>query len=317
MPQHNDIVPSEKDRHPISSPREPTPLPLPRLWSPDPMIEYILLPLLNEKIRSIEHQSKLMEIWDIGSGLGRDVCFIAEELLYHSSNNTTRGENNSAPKLQNESLFRIIGYDQRYRHMDATANDHTDDTTEFWKRRHVSTVTECHCCDLNHFQMNIEGLSFRSRRKCINDETATTTTTTTIHSLKREPFIGCIYAVRYWNKAFFQRLIDAGCGNVNHDSGQTLVLEVGTIIAISHFGKASEQSLWDHPHPKEAHVLGRNELRVMFTTTTTTTSTASDKSNKDMCQPPARQRSWKILHDKVVCDSDHGRTLIQFVAQLE
>jgi hypothetical protein len=49
----------------------PIPLPLPRLWSPDPMIEETLLPLLKEKLQSTGQQHGVMETWDIRSGLGR------------------------------------------------------------------------------------------------------------------------------------------------------------------------------------------------------------------------------------------------------
>jgi hypothetical protein len=50
---------------------------------------------------------------------------------------------------------------------------------------------------------------------------------------------------------------------------------------------------------KEKHVLERNELAEIFH--------QSLDSNG--------QVKWRILHDEIVMDSDHGRTLIQFVAQ--
>jgi len=52
---------------------------------------------------------------------------------------------------------------------------------------------------------------------------------------------------------------------------------------------------------QEKHVLERNELCDLFST----------KANED-----GESSHWKILHDKVAQDNDHGRTLIQFVAQL-
>jgi hypothetical protein len=99
------------------------PLPLPRLWSPDPMIEQTL-PLLKEKLQSTGQQHGVMEIWDIGSGLGRDVCYLAEELLYHPPHNhmkdhcpnhTISSETDAATLPPDLPVFRIIGYDQRYR----------------------------------------------------------------------------------------------------------------------------------------------------------------------------------------------------------
>jgi hypothetical protein len=115
-------------------------------------------------------------------------------------------------------------------------------------------------------------------------------------------------------------LIDVGCRrNVNDHpnhhktTGTTvdtdLVLETGTIIAISHFGKASVNAKWDFLHPKEQHVLDRDELHIMFTSTSNIAEITKHHSSES-------QRSWKILHDEVVLDSDYGRTLIQFVAQL-
>ena len=302
----NDIVPNQN--------KSCTSLPLPRLWSPDPMIEHVLFPLLKEKLRSIRHRQEVMEIWDVGSGLGRDVCYLAEELMYSdnlsSSSSLQQGRSESQG---HESLFRIIGYDQRYRHLDSTS-----DTMEFWNRRRVSNVTECYCCDLNHIQTDLESLLLRSNQgRCINGET-----TSTRETKKKTSFIGCIYAVRYWNKAFFQMLVDAGCRNADDDNNNDYgawVLETGTLIAISHFGKSSVDAKWDFPHPKEQHVLERDELLIMFTTP----PTAKNKSmqlqellDTNVTYEASPQRSWKILHDEVVSDSDYGRTLIQFVAQL-
>ncbi|GAX11807.1 hypothetical protein FisN_7Lh192 [Fistulifera solaris] len=95
--------------------------------------------------------------------------------------------------------------------------------------------------------------------------------------------VGCFYAVRFWNKVLFRCILDAAP-----------VLQNGTILAISHFGKATPDSDWPHIHPNSKQVLDRYELR-------------------DMVQGTA----WKICCDRVVTDSDHGRTLIQFVAQLQ
>jgi hypothetical protein len=94
--------------------------------------------------------------------------------------------------------------------------------------------------------------------------------------------VGCFYAVRFWNKALFRCILDAAP-----------LIQNGTIVAISHFGKATPDSDWPHIHPNSKQVLERYELR-------------------DMVEGTA----WKIRCDRVVTDSDHGRTLIQFVAQL-
>ena len=95
--------------------------------------------------------------------------------------------------------------------------------------------------------------------------------------------VGCFYAVRFWNKALFRCILD-------HASQ----LRDGTVLAISHFGKATLDGEWPHAHPNSKQVLERYELR-------------------DMVQGT----DWIIRCERVVTDSDHGRTLIQFVAQLQ
>jgi rhodanese-related sulfurtransferase len=313
---------------------QPT-VPLPRLWSPDPMIEHILLPLLQAKvsllqqrttsnttasssISSTNHPQAVMEIWDIGSGLGRDICFLAEELLYSTNNIVPVPQQSKADKSH---VFRIVGYDQRYR-----TNTHTNETKQFWHRRHVDTVTNCCCTDLNTIQHAMDLRQLLSASQKHQQHPSTTIT--------KKTYIGCIYAVRYWNKMFVQAIIDAGINNtctddtdtdsfVDVSSQSSLVLERGTIVAISHFGKPTPDAVWNFPHPKEQHVLERNELRTMFTsTTTTTTTTAATVTKKSTMNggtggTTRKQRVWNILHDEVVLDSDYGRTLIQFVARLE
>jgi hypothetical protein len=61
-------------------------------------------------------------------------------------------------------------------------------------------------------------------------------------------------------------------------------------IAVSHFCRASSIADWPFDHPRPSQVLHRTELSRIF-------------------RPP----QWKILHDKIVIDSDHGRTMQQFI----
>lgn len=231
--------------------------PAPRLWQPDTMVEHVLLPLLrqaqlcrknntNSKDDTYDDEEPV-QIWDLGAGVGRDVCFLSEELLRTRRN------------------FCVVGLDQRYR------DTVTNDAVSFWKRRQVDHVTACKCMDLSDTATVMKKI-------CVNDGSV----------------VKCLFAVRYWNRPLFLALVKAGRDNQ---------LSKGTIIAISQFGRPHAGAPWDFPHPKEKHVLERNELRALFATTTAcdTTSTCS----------------WKIMHDEVVLDSDHGRTLIQFVAQLE
>lgn len=98
-----------------------TEFPLSRLWQPDPMVESVLFPLLLEKMMSDGTQ----QIWDLASGSGRDVAFLAEELK--SRNNT----------------YHIWGLDHRY-------NDRETNITEaFWERRGLQSITKCIQMDLS------------------------------------------------------------------------------------------------------------------------------------------------------------------------
>ena len=51
--------------------------PLPRLWQPDPLVSNVLWPILEQQLRREMHECT---IWDLGSGAGRDACFIAEKI---------------------------------------------------------------------------------------------------------------------------------------------------------------------------------------------------------------------------------------------
>mmetsp|Transcript_33432 Transcript_33432/g.78851 ORF Transcript_33432/g.78851 Transcript_33432/m.78851 type:complete len:395 (-) Transcript_33432:414-1598(-) len=94
--------------------------PLARLWQPDHMVETVLFPLL-VKVGDNNQQSAssqaLLEVWDLAAGAGRDVAFLAEELLAV------------------EKPFRIIAVDHRY-------NDkETKIVNDFWNRRGIGEQT--------------------------------------------------------------------------------------------------------------------------------------------------------------------------------
>jgi hypothetical protein len=213
-------------------------VPLPRLWEPDSMVQNIMLPLVKDFLASTKNQKKKYEIWDLGAGAGRDVCFLAEQLKRDTKH------------------FAVVAMDQRYRGEQERTAFH-----DFTQRRKVEDVTQCRNVQLE---------------QPLHLEQAT---------------ICCLYAVRFWNRSLFQHEILDRADEV---------LCNGTLVAISHFGKPYQGAAWTFPHPKEKHVLERNELRTLFEEATYSTSSR-----------------WKICHDQVVPDSDHGRTLIQFVAQFQ
>ena len=72
---------------------------------------------------------------------------------------------------------------------------------------------------------------------------------------------------------------------------------------------------------QEKHVLERHQLRNMFMNVSShepemkTTPDHHHHHDDDGGWNHQNNDKWKILHDQVVSDSDHGRTLIQFVTQ--
>ena len=69
-------------------------------------------------------------------------------------------------------------------------------------------------------------------------------------------------------------------------------LREGTIFAISHFCITKDGGVWPFDHPSPETVLERNEMKDLF-----------------------MANGWDVLHDEIATDSDHGRTLLHFVAR--
>jgi hypothetical protein len=269
--------------------------PDPRLWSPDSMVEHVLLPLLTTDFSVSHHRGAAVDkvrenqrerpvaIWDLGAGVGRDVCFLAEELRAHFCRRDVSQQHEPFQQFP----FLVVGLDQRYRDVDK------NEAIDFWKRRRVESVTSCRCVDLNDVEM-VERLMAANL-----DGQQTSSVPDSIETDRTPSFVQCFYAVRYWNQPLFAMLVRSGLDRR---------LRSGTIVAIAQFGKPYANAPWPFPHPKEKHVLERDELRALFSTPLSTTPT--DHTG-------ASFPCWNIVHDQVVLDSDHGRTLIQFVAQLQ
>jgi hypothetical protein len=273
---------------------------MPRLWQPDPMVQQVLLPVLNNAMATSTdltensttmQDSDCSEIWDLGAGSGRDVCFLAEQLR----------ETLTLTSLQSQHTncnFKVAGLDQRYQ---AVASN--EECTRFWKRRGVGENTA-------------------SRKIRLEDWDAFSAELQRVHE-NENAHILCLFAVRFWNRLLVERLVSSP------------LIAPGTIFAISQFGKPSTGATWDFVHPKvstelellvdramtlatyrldgvcygrltfsrflvsvlpqEKHVLERYELRDLFA--------------------PPTGANWKVLYDEVALDSDHGRTMIHFVAE--
>jgi hypothetical protein len=91
--------------------------------------------------------------------------------------------------------------------------------------------------------------------------------------------VAAVYAVRFWKPELVEALAKSN------------TLQPGTIFGLSHFCKPHKGATWDFDHPSEKTVLERNQLHELF------------------------QDQWHILHDEIALDSDHGRTMIHFVAR--
>jgi len=233
-------------------------MPLPRLWQPDAMIKSILLPLLKRRIDEIDEifhakNSKTTSlIWDLGSGAGRDVCFLAEELKFY-----LHGQ-----RYQSQEL-KLVGIDN---HKGSARR-----CLPLWKHHHVGQITEARLMDLKNIKMLQDSILREDRSQ------------TAVNVIGNAPSncIICVYMIRFLNQKVVDYLISETCP-----------LAKGTLFAISHFCKQYEGASWDFDHPKESSVLQRNELNKKFS-----------------------NGQWKILHDEIVPDGDHGRTLQQFIAE--
>jgi hypothetical protein len=111
----------------LVSPSPVTTYPLPRLWQPDLMVEKVILPLLKRQL-TMQNNSKC-QVLDLASGSGRDVAFLAEELV-----------------AAGFSQCRVIGIDHRYNEKE------TNIVRDFWKRRGIENETGSLKLDLSHLE---------------------------------------------------------------------------------------------------------------------------------------------------------------------
>ena len=109
-----------------------------RMWQPDPMVKNVLWPLLLQRpSASSSSPPHTEEVWDLGSGAGRDVCFLAENA-----------------KALGMSYYSFIGIDN---HKGSTKR-----CLPFWKHRHVEDYTEARNINLNKIASVEEEMNGRS-----------------------------------------------------------------------------------------------------------------------------------------------------------
>ena len=274
-----------RDFHPFQS--------LPRLWKPDPLVSSYVLPLLKEWITekrechdSIEKNKQQIKtnnagvVLDLGSGAGRDICYLAEEVKQFQHALLRKDDKQVIHSVH------FVGIDN---HKGSAKR-----CIPLWRNRGVDVMTHSALLDLNKLHL-------------VREHFMDTSKLLTRQPMKQTSGIICIFAIRFLNRKLLsyiansQNFVDDDDKSTStppkaktaiHSPPPTLVLPIGTILAISHFCKPKEGSTWAFDHPKESSVLDRWELKNLFD-----------------------ERRWKIMRDNLILDGDHGRTLIQFIAK--
>jgi hypothetical protein len=217
-----------------------------RLWQPDPMVENILFPLLVKAKNNDNNNNRIMssspssntnssEIWDLASGSGRDIAFLAEN-LYTTNPNTD---------------YKLIAIDHRYNAKE------TKIVNDFFDRRGVGNQTSSMKLNLSNW----------------------TTLEQTMSSNLLNNYVAAMFCVRFWKL----ELVEAIANSQSISSG--------VLFGLSHFCKATIGAPWNYDHPSEKTVLERDQLFNLF------------------------QAQWDIVYNEIALDSDHGRTMIHFVAR--
>lgn len=243
------IVPAEKQ----------LPLPLPRLWRPDEMIQTILLPILKSKLhtafKSMGSTAKHSPfiVCDLGSGAGRDVCFLAEELnfyLYQLLQLELDAENNNqiddvtVSSQSSRIKLTIVGIDN---HKGSEKR-----CIPFWKNRRVEHITQSLFLDLN------KATSFRDQLFSLQQQKNEIIQDTSVTEYSDDNGIVCLYAIRFLNRKLIKYIANSNheikCRQDGDDGDECKSiydhLRRGTIFAMSHFCKANSGASWNFDHPK-------------------------------------------------------------------
>ena len=124
-------------------------LPMPRLWKPDQMVEHKLLPMLKDRLENSNKNENIV-IWDLGSGAGRDVCFLAEELMCSVGTQEEEGFT---------STIRVVGFDN---HKGSPRR-----SAPLWKNRMVHDSTESRLVNLKKLELLEENIKKESNLVCM------------------------------------------------------------------------------------------------------------------------------------------------------
>jgi hypothetical protein len=164
---------------------------MPRLWEPDPMVAQVLLPVLlqnslpnkdededEDKDKDDGKAHEISEIWDLGAGSGRDVCFLAEQLKEQLRLPQAGAATTTA------TTTKVVGLDQRYQETVAA----NEECARFWRRRGVGDMTACRRIRLEDWD------EFSGELQRINHQKAR---------------VRCLFAVRFWNRPLVERLVSS------------------------------------------------------------------------------------------------------------
>lgn len=227
--------------------------PLPRLWKPDPLVAHEILPLLkdcitnlcNESTEAIDNSNGACcthqyTVLDLGSGAGRDICYLAEETKAYHHTAILQQQQQQHPHEQSMTQnkhfpLHFVGIDN---HKGSAKR-----CIPLWKNRGVDHITSSYLLDLN--KLNLVNDFFTSEK--INST------------------VVCLYAVRFLNRKLFSYIARSASDTEIETNSPSLCLPIGTIVAISHFCKPTQTSEWNFDHPKVSNVLERNELSTLFT----------------------------------------------------
>lgn len=151
---------------------------LPRLWQPEPMVQHVLWPILLQSVvkdgtNSNTLQQTRTQVWDLGAGSGRDVCFLAGKL---------KEETTSTRSISRCSSVTVVGLDQRYKE-----NEQAEECGKFWKRSAVGDVTRSQRIQLQDWETFEKALILES---------------------SRGSSIRCLFAVRFWNRPLVHGIVN-------------------------------------------------------------------------------------------------------------
>ena len=239
--------------------------PLPRLWKPDPLVSSGLLPLLKEYCQ----QRTPCTVFDLGSGAGRDVCYLAEETkaFYHNSILPQQAKEQNNNLQCNRFPLHFVGIDN---HKGSARR-----CEPLWRNHKIDDITTSHLLNLNKLDL----VNHCFTNKAFLDQTAT-------HE-KIQPTL-FIYAIRFLNRKLLSYIANSTSSIESTDHEHPpLYLPIGTIMAISHFCKPTKTAEWNFDHPKVSNVLDRDELNTLF----------GNKSDGE--------KRWSILKDETCNDGDH------------